>query len=109
VEPILLADIVDRHDRRVAQVGGGDRLALEALDELGVEAQLWGEHLERDPTTKLRIVGLIDPRHPAAADRIFHLIAAKLSPAELGHNRFIPVYLLPTLVAELWKFATVMV
>src|SRR6266508_3323714 len=88
-QPILLANIEDRDDIGVAQVGRGDRLTLEAPRELRIDRQLRRQHLERDDALELRIERSIHPRHAAAPDLLLNQIAAKLLPYQVCKRRLL--------------------
>ena len=83
MHPVGLPDVIDRDDMRVAQIGGGDRLALEAPQKLSVHRELRREHFERDLTPERGIDGAVDPRHPAPSDLGLDLIA----PERPAHQR----------------------
>jgi hypothetical protein len=62
----------------VAQIRGGDRLALKTLGKLRVDRQLRQEHLDRDSSLELHILGTVNPRHSAAPNLLLNFVAAKL-------------------------------
>ena len=55
-------------DVRVAEDGGGQRLAPEALGEVGVGGDLGAQQLDRDRPLGAYVDGPMDRRHPAATD-----------------------------------------
>src|SRR5262249_31610311 len=62
-----LADLVDRHNVRMVQVGGGLGFAAEAL-HVRVRGQVPGaDHLEGDGAVERQLAGLVDDGHAAAA------------------------------------------
>ena len=60
----MAADVVDGDDVGVIQCRGEARLALEALDDIGVVHQARGEQLHRHLATQLLIVGDVDRSMP---------------------------------------------
>jgi hypothetical protein len=67
--PVVLGDVVDRHDVRVrGEAGGGARLALEALAGTLVLAEVLGEDLDGDGAVEQLVVGFPDTGHPAVRD-----------------------------------------
>lgn len=57
---LRLARLIDVDHVRMVERGLQLRLALEALDELGVVLELGAEHLDRDFATDRQLRGLID-------------------------------------------------
>ena len=62
---VLLARVVDRQDVGLIEPGGGPRLALEALAEIGVVRVLGRDQLERDDAAERQVGGAVDHAHPA--------------------------------------------
>ena len=85
-DPPRAADPVDRDDVGVLQLGGGAGLALEALDELGVERQREGQHLDRHLALELAILGPIHQRHPAPAQLLDDLVLGRRAPRGRGRS-----------------------
>ena len=65
----ILAVVVHGDDVRVVQRGDGLGFLPEPGHEIGVSAVFGAEHLDRDVTIQLLVVGPVDGRHPALADR----------------------------------------
>ena len=66
--PSCCADLVDRHDAGMVEVGGGLGLDVEPLD-IGFGGKLAGEdHLERDRAIEAHLPGLEDDAHAASGD-----------------------------------------
>ena len=65
---LVLVDLVDGADAGVVEGGGGAGLALEALERGRVPRHLRGQELERDVAAELRVLGLVDDAHAAAAE-----------------------------------------
>ena len=65
---LVLVDLVDRADAGVVERRGGARLALEALERGRVLRHLRGQELQRDVAAELRVLGLVDDAHAAAAE-----------------------------------------
>ena len=78
---LVLADLVDRHDARMVEVGGGLGLGVEPLD-VGLVGELAGEdHLERDRPVEAHLPGLEDDAHAAAGDLADDLVVAEVADA----------------------------
>ena len=78
---LVLADLVDRHDPRMVEVGGRLGLGVEALD-VGVVGELAGEdHLERDGAVEAHLPGLEDDAHAAAGELADDLVVAEVADA----------------------------
>ena len=65
---LVLVDRVDGADPGVVERRGRARLALEALEGGRVGGELGGQELERDVPAELRVLGLVDDAHAAAAE-----------------------------------------
>jgi len=75
---IAFFDRVDRNDVRVAQRGGGARLALEPLHHpLAHEQQGGRQHLDRHFAVEREVVAQVDRRHPAVPQLGEHLVFAE--------------------------------
>ena len=78
---LVLADLVDRHDAGMVEVGGGLGLGVEPLD-VGLVGELAGEdHLERDGPIQADLPGLEDDAHAAAGDLADDLVVAEVADA----------------------------
>src|SRR6476661_3597351 len=72
---VMLADVEDRHDVRMAQAAGGARLPREALAKrLGVQAM--AQQLDRDEAIDRRIARKKQRPHSAFTDLVEDLIPA---------------------------------
>src|SRR5262249_25285285 len=79
--PLVLADLVDRHDVRVVQLRRRLGLAAEALP-LRLAGQLAVEdHLHRDGAVEADLAGLPDHAHAAAGDLLQKLVVAQVADA----------------------------
>ena len=79
---LVLADLVDRHDARMVEVGGGLGLGVEPPD-VGLVGELAGEdHLERDGPVEADLPGLEDDAHAAAGDLADDLVVAEVADAD---------------------------
>ena len=63
-----LADVVNRHDVRVIEGGGGARLAQESIDGVRLLAVGVPHHLDRDHAVQPGIERAVHLTHPTAAD-----------------------------------------
>src|SRR6202050_5190129 len=66
--PFEFTNIVNDADIGVIEGGGGTRLAMEALDGLGVLRNVIGEEFEGDVAAEAGIFGFVDHAHTAAAE-----------------------------------------
>ena len=85
----MLAAVIDADDVRVLEPRRRFRLAPEPLDELLVLREAPVQHLERDLTAEMRVLGAVDVRHPAGADPLDDPVAAVDCGVvgDLGHCR----------------------
>ena len=77
VDPILMSDVMQGADMRMAQRGDGARLALEALPRTLVGAHVRRQYLDRDRAIQPGIPSLVDLTHPARADEQLNLVDAE--------------------------------
>jgi hypothetical protein len=78
VQAILLTNIVNCYDIRVAQIRGGYRLALKPLREFRIDRQLREQDFDRNSSLELRIQGTINARHSTAPDLLLDREATEL-------------------------------
>src|SRR5262249_47281543 len=72
---VVLAEIVDRDDVFVADVGGGAGLEQESGFGLRVDCACFGEKLECDVTAEHAIASAINPGHTAAEELLDFVFA----------------------------------
>ena len=78
---LVLADLVDRHDARMVEVGRRLGLGVEPLD-VGLVGELAGEdHLERDGPVEADLPRLEDDAHAAAGELADDLVVAEVADA----------------------------
>ena len=77
VAVLVDAGVVDLDDVRVDQLRDRQRLAPEAGDELVVVREVLGEDLDRDGALQDPVGRLVDARHPARAEPVAELVAAR--------------------------------
>ena len=70
----VLTPVVDAHDVRVVQAGGGLGLAAEALHEVGVARVLGKEHLHRHLAVEQKVPGTEHLGHATPADAVDDLV-----------------------------------
>ena len=75
----VLADLVDRHDVGVVQLGRGAGLAAEPLADRPVAGRLPRQNLQRHAAAQRDLLGLVDHAHAAAADLAHDPVIAELS------------------------------
>ena len=71
---VLLADVVDQDDVRVAQPGRDRRLALEPRDEALVGGEVGRQELDGAELLEVSVAGTIDDAHPAAPERLQEVV-----------------------------------
>ena len=86
----LFANIIDRHDTRMVERGGGSGLAPEALDIGGVIHILRVEHFKGDITAQQRIVRPVNRGHATTPQYARDLVAPKS--ASFGHARILTAF-----------------
>ena len=69
VDSVLMADVVQRPDMRMAQARNCPSLALEALVQLRIAGKICGKNLDGNDAVELRISGAMHLAHSAGADR----------------------------------------
>ena len=77
VDSVLLADVVQNANVRMAQAGNGSCLALEALPANGVRREVSGEDFYGDGAIEASVARAVDFAHPARAERILNYVWAK--------------------------------
>jgi hypothetical protein len=65
--PLVRIDVVNGADAGVVEGGRGARLALEALEGLGLRAEALRQELEGHGTAEAGVLGPVDDPHPSAA------------------------------------------
>ena len=73
---VVLAGVVDRHDRRVVQAGRGLRLATEPVQERRVAREVGAQHLDRDIAAETHVAPAMHLGHAAVADELAELVPA---------------------------------
>ena len=74
VHTAVLADVVQRADVGVVQVGDRPRLALESLPRLGLVGQVARKHLDRHGPVEPRVARPVDLAHTASAQGVDDLV-----------------------------------
>ena len=87
VVAVVLADLVDRHDIRVIEMGGGLGLQAEPLQIVGRGEPAGADHLERQHAIQAHLPGLVDNTHPTLGDDLDQLVIAEVADARLGRAR----------------------
>ncbi len=76
---LVLAHVVDGHDGRVPQVGGGLGFVAEPLDVVRRSEQPGQQHLQRQEPAGRLLADLVDDAHAAAAELLEQLVAAEFT------------------------------
>ncbi|MDP6372786.1 MAG: hypothetical protein QF463_07345 [Vicinamibacterales bacterium] len=85
-EPVGFAEIVNREDVWVLEVGQHLGFLPKAAEELGVLGQMARQDLECDVALDRRLVGLVDRRHAALAERSDDAVGPKGSASQIFHD-----------------------
>ena len=83
---VLLADVVEGADVRMAQPGDGPRLALEALEPVGLLGRRGGKNLEGDGAVEPRVPRAVDLAHASRAQGREDLVRAEARPGRKWHG-----------------------
>jgi len=81
------ADVVQRADVRVGQRRDGPGFALEALTELGIGCERFGQDLDGDGAIQPRVARPIDLSHSAGANGRLDLVRAEAGAGGQGHGQ----------------------
>ncbi len=74
---VLFADVVQRADVRVVELGNRARFTIEALAETRVGGERVRQDLDRDGAVETGIAGLVDLAHTAGTDRALNLVGTE--------------------------------
>ena len=86
LEPVLLADVEEWADVRMAERRDRSGFAFEPLAELGVGREVSGKYLDRDDAIEPGVAGPVDFAHPAGAERRNDFIRTETSPRSKRHT-----------------------
>ena len=86
---ILLADVEERADVDVTQLGDGACLALEALTQVRSGGDVRQQRLDGDDAIEAGVFGLIDLAHSPGADGVKDFVRAEARASGNGHKRVI--------------------
>ena len=86
VDAVLVADIVERADVRMAQARNGLGFAVETLARLRIARKMRGQNLDGDDAVKPRIARPVDLAHASGADRRDDLVRAEPGCGREGHR-----------------------
>ena len=75
--PVVLADLVDRHDVRMIQLRGGLGFRMEPLHFLATGELAGEDQLEGDDAVEADLAGAINRAHAAAGELTKQLVVAK--------------------------------
>src|SRR5688572_892600 len=91
---VVLTEVDDRDDVRVAEARDRTRLAAEALELVGVRRDLAVQQLDCDPALERLVERAVDRRHPARADL---LLEPKASAEQCADHRELETWAKPSL------------
>ncbi|ALL76981.1 hypothetical protein AD006_19710 [Pseudonocardia sp. EC080610-09] len=77
-------------DAGVVDRGDGTGLVAEASHLLGVLGVLGAEHLDRDRSVEVTVVGEVDPRHATLAEQLPHAVTPGEQVAGADGGRLLP-------------------
>ena len=84
VQVVVVVEIEDLDDMRVAQLGDGGGFFFEAGEELGIARQVRVDHLDRHDAFQVGVVGLVNRRHATLPEQLVDAVApAQGLPAHL--------------------------
>ena len=87
VHAVVLTDVIQRANVRMAEAGDHSRFALESLAQLDPMQNLLREHLHRNGPVEPNIPGPIDLAHASRAERGLNLVRAKTGTRADGHTK----------------------
>jgi hypothetical protein len=73
---VVLAGVVDGHDRRVVQARRRLRFATEPIEEGGIAGKIGSQQLDRHISAETPIAPAMDLGHTAIADELTELVPA---------------------------------
>jgi hypothetical protein len=82
LEPVLLTDIEQWADVRMAERRNHSGFAFEPLAKLGVASEVSGKYLDSDDAIEPGVAGPVDLAHSAGAERLNDFIRTETSPPE---------------------------
>src|SRR3990172_581902 len=85
-ETLGLAIVVDGHNVRMIELGDGARFALEALAELGILGEVRRENFDSDVALQAGLVGFVDARHAAFAQKLKDFVLAECAADQIVHD-----------------------
>jgi hypothetical protein len=85
VEAVLMSDVVEPADVGVVEVGDGPGFALEALAQVGVPGQVFGEDLDCDRAVEAGVFRAVHLAPAPRAERGQHLVRPELRAARQRH------------------------
>src|SRR5271170_5203834 len=89
LDAVLIADVVEHADVRMAEAGNGARLTLEALANFGRVGYALREDFDGDGAVQARIARAIHFAHAASAEERFNLVGAEFGAGGESHWRAI--------------------
>src|SRR5207244_356771 len=92
VRCVLVADVIQRANMRMAERRDRASFALEPVTKLRISGEGFGENLDRDDAIESRIAGAIDLAHSAHADLRGDFIRAEAGAWGEGHGIFRGLY-----------------
>src|SRR5271167_1127612 len=87
LDAVLIADVVEHADVRMAEAGNGARLALEALANFGRVGYALREDFDGDGAVQAGIAGAIDFSNASCAEERFNLVWTELGARGEWHSR----------------------
>ena len=77
VDPVLLADVMERADVRMVQARDRLGFPLEPLAEIGIVGHMRQEHLDGDGAVQAGVGGLVDLAHAPSAEGRLDFVGAE--------------------------------
>src|ERR1700722_1426984 len=86
VDPIVMANVVQRADVRMAQAGDGLSFALEAFMELRITGEMFGQDFDGDSPVEPRVASAVYLAHAARTNNRNDLVWAQPSRGRERHR-----------------------
>ena len=77
IDPVLMANVVQRADVRMAQAGDGLGFAVETFAQLRIAGEMLGQNFDRDSAVEPRVARPVDLAHSSGAESGQNLVGAE--------------------------------
>ena len=83
---VLFADVVERADVRMVELGNRPRFTIEALAELAIGRQRHSQNFDRDSAIEAGVPRLVDLAHASRAEEALDFVHAEARAGAEGHQ-----------------------